>query len=285
MVEEPQRDRERRQHQQVERAQRDRPPPVHQARDEQQAHRQQQPPAVDQPPVRVGQPARLHPADLRPGAHLGHLHPVVVHLDLGDLVVLGVVEPHRPDPVVAQRRRGADLRIEVDPVLELRLAAGQLLGRRRVQAGRRLGRRDVALDDRAVVVVDPVGGEHQVRADRLQHHRPGVLALVVHRLPVGAGVGQQQRPHLGIGRGDRDRPLGAQPLGRRRSGGGHGRQQRRRQQRREQKPTDGSSRACCQGSSPASRPRWRRRRRPPCPCPAPRPGRSARPGRSPARRR
>ena len=39
VVEEPQRDRERRQHQQVERAQRDRPPPVHQARDEQQAHR------------------------------------------------------------------------------------------------------------------------------------------------------------------------------------------------------------------------------------------------------
>ena len=54
--------------------------------DEEQAHREQHPPAVGQPAVGVGQAARLHPADLRPGADVGHLHPAVVHRDLGDLV-------------------------------------------------------------------------------------------------------------------------------------------------------------------------------------------------------
>ena len=113
----------------------------------------------------------------------------------------GVVEPHRPDPVVAQRRRGADLRILADPVLELRLARGPAA--RPVDEFRRggdLGGETSLVDDRAVVVVDPVGGEHGCEPIGSSTTVQVSLRLVVHRLPVRAGVGQQQRPHLGIGR-------------------------------------------------------------------------------------
>ena len=160
LVEEAERDREREQREQVEIAERERPPQVGEADDEERAERQPQPDAVDRPAAeRAGAAARHRPGDLRPRPGLGHLAGAVVDLAEHDLARLA--RPGLDDPLVRRRavlggRRRLG-RVPVEPVRNLLVAEEDrdrlLLG----QAGTALGGDERRLDQPPVLVEHGLG--------------------------------------------------------------------------------------------------------------------------------
>ena len=123
-LEVPERDRERQERDEVERAQRPDAPPVHQRDQEDRAEREPEPRVVELAPEPALVAARHRPGHLRSRPGVQHLARAVVDLDLSDLaVLLPRVHVHRPG--VERRVVARELRVLVEaphPVGDLGVA-------------------------------------------------------------------------------------------------------------------------------------------------------------------
>jgi hypothetical protein len=123
-VEEPERDAEREQDEQVEVSHRAQPAQVGEADEEDRAEGEPDPGVVDLAAERAAVPAGHLPGHLRARPRLGHLARLVVHLRQGDLARVGQGRPdsHRPDARLAEVGRVGErlLRVALEPARDLR---------------------------------------------------------------------------------------------------------------------------------------------------------------------
>ena len=242
---------ERQRRDQVERAHRPQPAPVEEAGEEDRAHRPEHERPVHLAPVGVGEPAGEHPPHLRAGPHL--VGPPRRVLRCAPAAISSSPCSSSPSTRAAGRGSAEWVTCEYWPIQALtareRLAMTNACVAR--EARRALRRGELHAGDGALSLGHGDRGEDVLGALRLEEDRPDAPRPDVPRLEVRTRVLRQERHDPAVGLGELDRLRRPSGDGRRR---GRPARPRARPPRRPagDDATTETSRACCQGSSPAA---------------------------------